>query len=294
MSSFVIQTKFNLIFLSLLLFISQISSQKIKDLKIGSPLTGRMEIDESHEYFKLVLPESIKGKILQITTKQNKEEEIKEDEPFSDPDVYVSKINKYPSSPRSAEWYSERYGSDVLTIPTESLNPNDVLYIGMYCQFKCRYHLNIKESTESEIILGQYNFITLQPMNKKAPSSQNTFNVIPSWSNGYVFQVKKEKKEQYCTQCYYHIVVHNDGEEVINSLTLYTNFPDKTFNLKPEILLYDAVERQSKKCYNFDITPAQKKEKLIIQTNMFSGNIFLAIEGWVYKERNIQFTFPFP
>ena len=274
MSSFIIQTKFNLIFLSLLLFISQISSQKIKDLKIDSPLTGRMEIDESHEYFKLVLPESIKGKILQITTKQNKEEEIKEDEPFSDPDVYVSKINKYPSSPRSAEWYSERYGSDVLTIPTESLNPNDVLYIGMYCQFKCRYHLNIKESTESEIILGQYNFITLQPhetinyklyidkefdelnvvafsnngkfrifMNKKAPSSQNTFNVIPSWSNGYVFQVKKEKKEQYCTQCYYHIVVHNDGEEVINSLTLYTNFPDKTFNLKPEILLYDAVER---------------------------------------------------
>ena len=31
-------------------------------------------------------------------------------------------------------------------------------------------------------------------MNKNAPSSQNTFNVIPSWSNGYVFQVKKEKK----------------------------------------------------------------------------------------------------
>ena len=155
--------QFIIFFFTFLLSISQISSQKIKDLKIGTPIKGRMEIDESHEYFKLVLPESIKGKLLQITTKQNKEEEIKEDEPFSDPDVYISKINKYPSSPRSAEWYSERYGSDVLTIPAESLNPNDVLYIGMYCQFKCRYHLNIKESTESEIYLGQYNFITLQP-----------------------------------------------------------------------------------------------------------------------------------
>ena len=284
-----------------------------------------MEIDESHEYFKLVLPESIKGKLLQITTKQNKEEEIKEDEPFSDPDVYVSKINKYPSSPRSAEWYAERYGSDVLTIPAESLNPNEVLYIGMYCQFKCRYHLNIKESTETEIVLGEYNFITLRPhetinyklfvekefeelnvvafsdngkfrifMNKEAPSSQNTFNVIPSWNNGYVFQVKKENSKQYCTECYYHIVIHNDGEEIINPLTLYTNFPDKIFNLKPEKLLYDAVEKNSKKCYSFDITPAQKKEKLIIQTNMYSGNIYLSIDGWAFKERKIQFTFPFP
>ena len=306
-----------LILLSFLISFSQISSQPIKELEIGKSITGRMEIDESHEYFKLVLPESIKGKLLQITTKQNKEEEIKEDEPFSDPDVYVSKINKYPSSPRSSEWYSERYGSDVLTIPTEALEPNEVLYIGMYCQFKCRYNLNIKESEESEITVGEYNFITLGPhqtinyklyidkdfdelnviafsdngkfrifMNKKAPSSQNTFNVIPSWSNGYVFQVRKNYFEQYCTKCYYHIVVHNEGEESINSLTLYSNFPDKVFNLKPEILLYDAVENNSKRCYSFDISAKQKKEKLIIQTNMYSGFLFLSVEGWKFVERN--------
>ena len=306
-----------LILLSFLISFSQISAQPIKELEIGKSITGRMEIDESHEYFKLVLPESIKGKLLQITTKQNKEEEIKEDEPFSDPDVYVSKINKYPSSPRSSEWYSERYGSDVLTIPTEALAPNEVLYIGMYCQFKCRYNLNIKESEESEITVGEYNFITLGPhqtinyklyidkdfdelnviafsdngkfrifMNKKAPSSQNTFNVIPSWSNGYVFQVRKNYFEQYCTKCYYHIVVHNEGEESINSLTLYSNFPDKVFNLKPEILLYDAVENNSKRCYSFDISAKQKKEKLIIQTNMYSGFLFLSVEGWKFVERN--------
>ena len=155
-----------LILLSFLISFSQISSQPIKELEIGKSITGRMEIDESHEYFKLVLPESIKGKLLQITTKQNKEEEIKEDEPFSDPDVYVSKINKYPSSPRSSEWYSERYGSDVLTIPAEALAPNEVLYIGMYCQFKCRYNLNIKESEESEITVGEYNFITHESKNE--------------------------------------------------------------------------------------------------------------------------------
>ena len=307
-----------LFFFIILLSFSPIFSQKIEEIKIGQPITDRMEIDESHKYFKLVLPESIRGKILQITTKQNKVEEIKEDEPFSDPDVYVSKINKYPSSPRSSEWYSERYGSDVLTIPAESLAPNDILYIGMYCQFKCRYHLNIKEAEESEIILGQYNFITLLPhqtinyklfidkefdelnvvafsdngkfrifMNKNAPSSQNTFNVIPSWSNGYVFQVRKEREEQYCTNCYYHIVIHNEEDSTINSLTLYTNLPDKIFNLKPEIILYDAVDKNSKRCYNFDISPEQRKEKLIIQTNMFSAFLFLSIDGWEYYERKI-------
>ena len=307
-----------ILYLIFLICFSQIFSQKIEDLEIGQPISGRMEMDESHKYYKLILPESIRGKILQITTKQNKEEEIKEDEPFSDPDVYVSKINKYPSSPRSAEWYSERYGSDVLTIPAESLVPNDVLYIGMYCQYKCRYYLTIKESEESEIILGQYNFITLGPhqtinyklfidkdfdelnvvsfsdngkfrifMNKNAPSSQNTFNVIPSWSNGYVFQIRKENPEQYCTNCFYHIVIHNEGESTINSLTLYTNLPDKIFNLKPEIILYDAVEKNSKRCYNFDITPEQKKEKLIIQTNMYSAFLFLAIDGWTYNERKL-------
>ena len=110
--------------LSLLLILSLfyfVSSQKIKDLEIGVEKKGRMEIDESHEYFKLILPESIKGKILQITTKQNINEELNIDEPFSDPDVYISKKNKYPSSPRSSEWYSERYGSDVLIIPSEAL-----------------------------------------------------------------------------------------------------------------------------------------------------------------------------
>ena len=305
------------VILSLLLF-NLIQSQKIKDLKIGVPIKGRMEMDESHEYFKLILPDSIKGKLLQITTKQNKEEEINSDEPFSDPDVYISKENKYPSSPRSCEWYSERYGSDVLTIPAEALNPGDTLYIGMYCQYKCRYHLNITESVESQIKLGEFNFVSLGAhqtinyklyiekdfeelkvvaysnngkfrifMNKKAPSSQNTFNVIPSWKNGYVFQVRKTNEKYYCSNCYYHIVVYNEGEESINSLTLYTYLPDKIFNLKPEVPLYDAIEKESSRCYSFNIQKNEKKEKLIIQTTMYSGNLLLAVDGWNYFERDL-------
>ena len=306
------QFKNILLFFIILILSDLTKSQKITDIEIGVPVKGRMEIDESHKYFKLVLPESIKGKLLQITTRQNKEEEINTDEPFSDPDVYISKENKYPSSPRSSEWYSERYGSDVLTIPAEALKVGETLYIGMYCQFKCRYHLNITEAKESEMKLGEYNFVSLGPhqainyklfiekdfdelnvvsysnngkfrifMNKKAPSSQNTFNVIPSWKNGYVFQVKKENEKEYCSNCYYHVVIHNDGEEVINSLTLYSYLPDKIFNLKPEVPLYDAVDSHSKRCYSFDIKQKEKKEQLIIQTTLYSGLLMLSVHGWI-------------
>ena len=315
------QYKIPLLLLLILISLNLAKSQKINDLIIGVPVKGRMEIDESHKYFKLVLPESIKGKLLQITTRQNKEEEIDTDEPFSDPDVYISKENKYPSSPRSSEWYSERYGSDVLTIPSEALSPGDILYLGVYCQFKCRYYLNITEDKESEMKLGEYNFISLGShqtvnyklyiekdfeelnvvsysnngkfrifMNKKAPSSQNTFNVIPSWKNGYVFQVRQENEKQYCSNCYYHIVIYNDGEESINSLTLYSYLPDKIFNLKPEVPLYDAVEKQSKRCYSYDIKHNEKKEKLIIQTTMFSGNLMLVVYGWAPGDNDIKYN----
>ena len=313
------QYKIILYYFLISLLSNLILSQRIKDLKIGKEIKGRMEIDESHEYFKLILPELIKGKILQITTRQNKEEQIDTDEPFSDPDVYISKENKYPSSPRSSEWFSERYGSDVLTIPSEALNPGETLYIGMYCQFKCRYQLNISVAVESEIKLGEFNFVSLGPhqtmsyklfiekdfdelnvvsysnngkfrifMNKKAPSSQNTFNVIPSWKNGYVFQIRRFSEREYCSSCYYHIVVHNEGEETINSLTLYSYLPDKIFNLKPEVPLYDAVEKQSRRCYSFNIKEKEKKKRLIIQTTMFSGNLILAVNGWTHVERDIR------
>ena len=303
-----------------ILSIECVVSQKIKEIKIEEKIKGRLEIDESHKYFKLELPKDIEGKILQIITKEDKDEEIDSDEPFSDPDIYVSKINKYPSSPRSSEWYSERYGDDVLTIPTEALIPGDTLYLGIYCQFKCRYNLYIKQSEEAVMEIGKYNLISLGPhqtlnyklkikdefdelniisfsetgkfkiyVNKEAPSSQNTINVIPSWKNGYVFQIKKSNKKEYCSNCHYHIAIHNEKSETIYPLTLYAYFPDKIIKLKPEEIMYDAMEQISDRCYSFAIAKEEKKERLIIQTTMFSGGLSLVIDGWTNlgREANV-------
>ena len=106
-------------------------TQEIKKIKIGESIKGRLEIDESHTYFVLTIPNNATNKMLIFSTHENKEKEITTDETFSDPDFYISKINKYPSSIRSSEWFSERYGSDVLAIPPESINPGDKFYIGI-------------------------------------------------------------------------------------------------------------------------------------------------------------------
>ena len=82
-------------------------------------------------------------------------------------------------------------------------------------------------------------------------------------------------------------MLHNDGNEAINSLTLYSFFPDKILKLNPEVPLFDAVEKQSRRCYSFNIKKNEKKEKLIIQTTMYSGNMLLVIDGWKLIERDI-------
>lgn len=119
--------------------LSNINSQNIHEIKIGEVVKGKLNLDEGHSYYQLKIPRNESNRILIISTSEDSSltENIKDS--FSDPDFYVSKINKYPSSKRSAEWYSEQYGSDILTIPAESVEVDDIFYIGIYCQFKCKY-----------------------------------------------------------------------------------------------------------------------------------------------------------
>lgn len=304
---------FSLTLLLFLTFLSPTTPQKLKEIKIGNSTSGRLEIDESHTYFFVKIPENYNKKILIINTHENIEKKLESDETFSDPDFYISKINKYPSSLRSSEWFSERYGSDILAIPPKSINPGDIFYIGMYCQFKCRYYLHIYFAKELSLELGTMVDFQIKPhetmnyklhidkefeelnvianakdggkfrmfMNKEAPSSQNTFNVVPSWINGYSIQVSNTNKKQYCTDCDYHILIQNEGDQEINSLTLYAYIQDKIFTLDPVNILYDAMDKLSRRCYKFDMTAEEKeKEKLIIQFTKYSGILYLVINGW--------------
>ena len=311
-----------LIFLYIQFIILSLSiCQKIIPISIGQQIKGECLLDESHKYYSLKIPKNASNHLLIITTKEDSsiQEDMKGS--FSDPDFYISKKNKYPSSKRSSEWYSEQYGSDIMSIPSSSVKENDVFYIGMYCQFKCRYFLQIETGKETEIKLNEvYNLKLKQHesmnykvkitqafqqlkffaysinkmkfkilMNQNSPSSANSYKVIPFWDSGYAIIIK-QGTEQYCQNCEYHMIVYNEEEsdtDKVNDIIieLITDEKDTPKNLNYLYPIFDALEMDSKDCFYFNITEKQKRtEKLILDLVVFSGEATLLIEGWRHKD----------
>ena len=309
---------FKLLFLILFIYFSFSFCQKIKNITLNEPIKGTMELDESHEYFLLKIPEGVRNKVLVLITHQDSESDLSKDDDtlFSDPDFYISKIHKYPSSRLSSEWYSQRYGADIITIPSGSVKEGDIFYIGMYCQFKCRYYLNSYVTFEITIHPGIGYVINIKPnetgnlklpihydfdelkvivhyrqrgkirvfMSNEMPTTQNSFNVVPSWIYGYSISVRKNTKE-YCSKCDYHIFIKNEGKNTIYNLLVMPIIQKDRFPLRTNLPLYEAMDKNSKRCYTFPVNQNEKeKEKLILQITMHSGKIDILFEGWEPKK----------
>ena len=360
-------------FIYILIFSSYIS-ENITDITLDKEIKGELSLDESHAYYSLVVTEDMNHKILVFSTRQrNDDSNDNEDISFSDPDFYISKENKYPSSRLSSEWYSQRYGPDIITIPPQSVKKDDIFYIGIYCQFKCKYYLKAYVTPDLEIKEGIGYITNVKPketgnlklhvgefdelkiviyfrqrgkikvlMSKEMPTTQNSFNVIPSWVYGYSIIVKKDTPEycsncdyhillknegkntvnnlylfpiiqperftlrsylplydamekntpEYCTNCYYHIFIKNEGKNTINNLYIFPINQKERFTLRNHYPLYDTMEKDTKRCYDFPLNNNDKqkeKEKFILQIAVYSGKIDTVFEGWESKDiKNIK------
>ena len=253
MKKYIFKKKIFFILLICLLSLSLSDNEKVlKSIELNEKINGKMDQIDSREYYELKLPKEIpSGSRIIITVKESRKGVKEGDELFSDPDIYVSKTNKYPKKREEADWYSERYGNDILTIPLYALDKKEILYICMYCQYKCRYELYSYLSKEDRADLGKYYSITLTrkssisyalfvPKNenkeelnvvvnnpslknfrifmaRQSPSSQNTFPVIPSWIGGYVISISKHNPG-YCTNCRYHILFQTEKKILIFNL----------------------------------------------------------------------------
>ena len=122
-----------------------------------------MDENDYRENYVLKLPNNIpKDSLLVFFTVKESHKWVKEgEELFNDPDKYVSKSTKYPSKRENAEWYSETYGNDILTIPSYAVEKEETFYICMYCQYKCRYELYSYLSKEAPAELGKYYSLSL-------------------------------------------------------------------------------------------------------------------------------------
>ena len=140
-----------------------LTDERITDIELNKTVTGSIFEANTYEYYKLRLPTNIKnGNILVFTVKESRKGIREGEDLFSDPDIHVSKINKYPKGKDKAEWYSQRYGNDILSIPAEEVKPGDIFYIGMFCEVQCRYELNSYLTEELQIDIGKINTVTLK------------------------------------------------------------------------------------------------------------------------------------
>ena len=292
-------------------------TRNLNEIQLNKTIKGEKKEDESFDYYTLKIPNNIEDKkyLLIFTVKEDKSDIKDGEEIFSDPDIYVSKTEKNPKSPETSSWYSERYGNDILSIPSEEITKNALFYIGMYCQFKCKYLLYAYLSEEIEIEIGKVNTASLnynssmhyfvkipendthkelslvafspffKPfkifMSKNSPSSQNTYPVIPSWTGGYTISVSKEQNN-YCTGCEYHFLIQST--EANTTIRFYVFYQDDITTMTVNVPFYDSVKAFSKRCYNISITSYQKEnEELIIHMSLFSGNGVLILEGWKHN-----------
>ena len=315
---------FSLIFISLICLSLSDNKKTLQKMELKQKIKGKMTENESREYFELVLPKDVSpGSLLVFTVKESRKGIREGEEIFSDPDIYVSKTKMFPSNREESDWYSERYGNDILTIPSYAVRSEEKFYVCMYCQYKCRYELNSYLSKEAQAELGKYynvkltkksslsfalyvpenknkeelNVLATNPsiknfrifMAKESPSSQNTFQIIPSWIGGYAISVARHNKD-YCTDCTYHILFQTEEEEVNIQFTAY--FQSTLTKITSGSPSNDMVKAGSKRCYYFDcgFFYSILNSQLVINTNLYSGSVILKISGWKPKDEDKVFS----
>ena len=286
----------------------------LKPMELETKIKGKMDSADSREYYELKITKEVPpGSLLVFTVKESRKGVKEGEELFSDPDIYVSKTTKFPSNREEAQWFSERYGNDILTIPSYAVVKEEVFYVCMYCQYKCRYELYSYLAKEAPAEIGKYysfiltkkssisyslyvpennnkeelNVVANNPslknfrifMAKDSPSSQNTFQIIPSWVGGYTISVSKNNRD-YCTDCTYHILFQTEEDQVNIQFTAY--FQSTLTKITSGNPINDVVKSGSKRCYYFDTSNTDNlyKSKLAISTNLFSGSLSLNIAGW--------------
>ena len=310
-------------FILLLILFNFINLQESSTkLNLDEIVSGKLEKDGSLDYYILNLPDYIpENNLLVFTAEENKVSLNKEEEIFSDPDIYISK-KKFAPNKEQSDWYSERFGNDIITISYEELKLIDKLYISLFCEKKCKYNLKAYLTKEIEFKLGVINSIRLSKHNsinyylkinrdkfnllkivayspsKKhfhllmtkgdvTPSTQNTIKAIPFFFGGYMINIEKSSP-YFCKNCTYHILFQT--EEDNSKINFYAFYQDTFTLINSGQTLFDSIEYNSKRCYYYDLKGNyfldNNNLNIIVQMTLFGGEAYLHFSGYnkiIYK-----------
>ena len=309
------KTFFKQILLLLILFLYTKSSpnQPIYPLKLNIPEKGSLN-DNSYMFYKLTLNEISQNIKENLIIRADEDKSVSSDNNiqyhFSDPDLFVSKTNKYPKDPETSTWYCNEFGNDIVAISKEYVNPNSTFYIGVFCQKKCNFILNSylsvsyllspftiynfhippkksmvyqfktqeKDFTHLSmqlmgILSNQYNVY----INKQIPSSSKSYTLEPAWSNGYSYDLYRDS-EEYCTNCTFYILVKAlDKDAYFRILITYR---EHALFIRKEASIFDTIKAQKNRCYFYPMDNFPERDSLIMNFFLFGGSMIAKIFGY--------------
>lgn len=210
-----------------------------------------------------------------------------------------------------SDYFSERYGEDLLSIPSSDIEGGRTFYFSIFCEYKCNYEFtatlepefkiaenevytfNIKP--EKQIILKfkqnkqdakEIEFISYSPrmstfkmfVSKDLnPSTQNSLPVIPSWIGGYFTSINKNSFN-FCSNCTYYILL--EAENGPAEIFFMIKYEDSVNKVKSNEPIFSTLKPANMHCYSIEVTEESNNETLIIQTMLFSGSATLLVNPW--------------
>ena len=116
-------------FILFILFITSNSAPNppIYSIQLNVPEKGSLN-DNSYIFYKLtlkgILPNNQENLMLRADEDKSAASISGVPYHFSDPDIYVSKINNYPKDPETSTWYCNELGNDIVAISKEHIFTN--------------------------------------------------------------------------------------------------------------------------------------------------------------------------
>ena len=98
------------------------------------------------KFYTVKLPNIDEHNYMHISVRES---EGKDNMDFADPDLFVSKSNHQPKSKEDSDFSSFSFGDEFLTIP--NVKANETYFIGVFCNKKCAFELEIELAREFEI-----------------------------------------------------------------------------------------------------------------------------------------------
>eukprot|EP00347_Sterkiella_histriomuscorum_P020253 403338511 len=116
----------SLILCSLALFASMSYSLKSIDFKLGYYVDKAVIKENEHIYYNLIVGDDYRPGTDVIIKALPLDDD-------SDPDIFISKTNKFPNSSADSEWQCASYGRDTCAIHHSDVKKGDNFYIGIVC-----------------------------------------------------------------------------------------------------------------------------------------------------------------